>query len=950
MFATARILLVTATALALTACPPGTSDAGPEPDPDVVSIAGDHGVVVGETLQLTASTSPGDDDSYTWSSSDTSVATVDADGLVTAVAAGEAAITATGDDTDASASHAVVVMAATPGPAAMVSIAGEHRVDVDGMLTLSASTVNGTDASYLWQSSSTGIATVNQSGQVTGIAAGEATISATGSDTGAVGTFVLVVTALPDPGEPAVVVSGDFYIVLGGTTQLSATTVNGTDASYTWMSSDDLVASVDDTGLVTAHRAGEVTITATGSDTAVAGTLGLVAAQTIPYFDQWAASGHADYDAEAFTHWDEDGEVEVSCARCHSPGGFADYVGADGSAFGTIEQPAPIGGVIDCNTCHSSAANALSEVTFPSGETLTGVGPEARCMTCHQGRASTDNVDQAILDAAAADDDTPSADLGFINIHYYAAGATLNAGKVRGGYQYANQTYDTRFRHVPDRDSCIECHNQHTLEVRIESCQSCHTAVTDVDSLKDIRMIASAGTDYDGDGNLAEGIYYEMVGLRDIVYAQLQAYATQQGNPICYSAESYPYFFNDSDSSGACEASEANFGNRYVSWTNRMLRAAYNYQVALKDPGAFAHNAKYIMQLLYDAAADLNTALSSPTDLSATRRTDPGHFNGAGEAARHWDEDEGVSASCSRCHSGSEGFRFYVEYGVGTTVLEQDNGLDCATCHTTFGDVEDPADAYGILTIEDVTFPNGVTIHNPDDPGGNICSTCHQGRESGASVEAAIDAGNFRFLNVHYLAAGSTIRGSDVGIGVQYETKSYDAASTTHTGGSRCTSCHSPINTNHSFDANDNLSFCLNCHTGISDVQEIRTTDHTADYDGDGSSTEHLVDEMSDLAMDLLDALNTRDGLCWSPDSYPYFFVDGNTSGPMCDAGEANYGNRFNAYDETSMRAVFNFQLWATEHGLWAHNFDYGAQLLIDSIEDVAGAGAVAGYVRPTAN
>jgi hypothetical protein len=35
------------------------------------------------------------------------------------------------------------------------------------------------------------------------------------------------------------------------------------------------------------------------------------------------------------------------------------------------------------------------------------------------------------------------------------------------------------------------------------------------------------------------------------------------------------------------------------------LRAAYNYQDASKDPGAFAHNSTYIMQLLYDSISDL---------------------------------------------------------------------------------------------------------------------------------------------------------------------------------------------------------------------------------------------------------------------------------------------------------------------------------------------------------
>jgi hypothetical protein len=46
-----------------------------------------------------------------------------------------------------------------------------------------------------------------------------------------------------------------------------------------------------------------------------------------------------------------------------------------------------------------------------------------------------------------------------------------------------------------------------------------------------------------------------------------------------------------------------------------LLRAAYNYQWVQKDPGAFAHNGKYILQVLYDSIADIGgdvTGLTRP--------------------------------------------------------------------------------------------------------------------------------------------------------------------------------------------------------------------------------------------------------------------------------------------------------------------------------------------------
>jgi len=44
-----------------------------------------------------------------------------------------------------------------------------------------------------------------------------------------------------------------------------------------------------------------------------------------------------------------------------------------------------------------------------------------------------------------------------------------------------------------------------------------------------------------------------------------------------------------------------------------LLQAAYNYQYAQKDPGAFAHNGKYMIQILNDSIADLGTKVTVDT-------------------------------------------------------------------------------------------------------------------------------------------------------------------------------------------------------------------------------------------------------------------------------------------------------------------------------------------------
>jgi len=165
---------------------------------------------------------------------------------------------------------------------------------------------------------------------------------------------------------------------------------------------------------------------------------------------------------------------------------------------------------------------------------------------------------------------------------------------------------------VPTADSCVECHNAHTQQVEVELCANCHEGV---DSDEALMMIRESEVDYDGDGDVAEGMYGEITTLADALYTAMQAYAagTDGVDLIIYDSHSYPYFFIDSDGDGAPTPGEANYGNRYGTWTPNLLQAAYNYQYAQKDPGAFAHNGKYLIQVLYDSIESLGGDVSTMT-------------------------------------------------------------------------------------------------------------------------------------------------------------------------------------------------------------------------------------------------------------------------------------------------------------------------------------------------
>lgn len=661
----------------------------------------------------------------------------------------------------------------------------------------------------------------------------------------------------------------------------------------------------------------------------------------IPFLTLWEDSAHADATAEAFTHWNEDDPpvVPASCAKCHSATGFEDFLGVDGSAFGAVDADQPVGTVITCTACHNDATLEMDSVVMPSGVELTGLGREARCMQCHQGRAWKGTVDEAV---AGIDEDTVSEDLGFINIHYFAAAATKYGTVAKGGYEYDGKTYDSFFTHVEGYTSCIDCHDSHSLEVKVDECTTCHTDVATVEDLRDIRMPGSL-VDYDGDGDMSEGIAGEIEGVQTKLYAAIQAYADEKsGTPIVYDPHAYPYFFIDTNANGDVDEGEAAFPNKYNAWTPRLLKAAYNYQVSIKDPGGYAHGGKYLIQLLVDSTEDLNSVLSSPVALEGVHRIDHGHFAGSEEAFRHWDEDGAVPASCSKCHSDA-GLPLFLSQGV-TISQPPANGLLCSTCHSDLSTWER-------YEAGSVTFPSGAVIDSGDATM-NLCMTCHQGRSSTGTVDAATAGiGNdtvsdsLGFINIHYFAAGATIFGSEVQGAYQYPGKSYVGRFEHVSSFNTCTSCHDA----HALEVK--VDNCSMCHDGVvteEDLHAIRVSE--TDFDGDGDATEGIageIDTMRDVLYAAIQAYAAKtagaDPIVYAPHSYPYFFIDDGNG--TVDPGEAIYPNKYATWTPRLLRAAYNYQYAMKDPGAFAHNAKYVIQVLYDSIADLGGS--TAGMTRP---
>lgn len=225
---------------------------------------------VGATGQLTETVAPDNatDKTVKWSTSNSSVATVNADGTVTAKAPGKATITVTTNDGNYTATCVVTVIQPVPvtgvklDKTTMTINVGDNK-----QLTATVLPDNATDKSVVWSTSNSSIATVDANGNVTAKAPGKTTITVTTNDGHYQATCeVTVIQGVPVTGvelSPSAAT-----VSIGESKQLAATVMpaNATDKDVKWSSDHPEIATVDQNGLVQGIAVGKATITVRTED------------------------------------------------------------------------------------------------------------------------------------------------------------------------------------------------------------------------------------------------------------------------------------------------------------------------------------------------------------------------------------------------------------------------------------------------------------------------------------------------------------------------------------------------------------------------------------------------------------------------------------------------------------------------------------------------------------
>lgn len=329
----------------------------------------------GSTHDLTTSTN--------WSTDNSSVASINANGLATALASGSTTVSAALGSIQGSTTLAVkpsLVSIQVNPPLPLTSVGAVQSFTAIG--TFNDGSTQNLTTSVTWSTSSLAVATIGSNGVAMGVGSGQTTITATA---GAVsGSSVLTVTFATlssiavSPANPTIVAGTNQQFTAMGI--MSDGSQQNLTASVAWNSSSSAIGTIAPSGLATAVGAGQTTITATlgsisGSANLTVTTAVLIAIQVSPHVSSAIIGGSQQFGTTAIYSDGTSANISASANWASSAPTVATMSNtspglAVSAGTGTTTISSSFGGLVD-STTFSVQDQLVSISVMPSGVSVT---------------------------------------------------------------------------------------------------------------------------------------------------------------------------------------------------------------------------------------------------------------------------------------------------------------------------------------------------------------------------------------------------------------------------------------------------------------------------------------------------------------------------------------------------------------------------------------------------
>lgn len=215
---------------------------------------------VGQTVQLLASVAPATAvQTITWSSNNTSVATVDETGLVTAVGVGHVKISAQSSKAEI-VGYTYLTIVLAPVEVTSISISGLNEVHVDEFIKLNYTLLpENATTTVTWSINDATLASIDSNGRLLALKEGKVVVTATTENSLSATFNVNILARTGTPTE--IIVVGRSEMEVGKTVQLIIKSLpTGSINSVNWESLDETIATVTASGLVSALKVGTTVI------------------------------------------------------------------------------------------------------------------------------------------------------------------------------------------------------------------------------------------------------------------------------------------------------------------------------------------------------------------------------------------------------------------------------------------------------------------------------------------------------------------------------------------------------------------------------------------------------------------------------------------------------------------------------------------------------------------